>query len=151
SLYQIDRIQVAAGAVSEGISEQVHQVLDGYGDALKALYQGYHILDRNYTYDFHNELFLRNTILVPEYRKKGLEGVDNARRIAASTNEVYARLQASTPVHGPLASMLEEIRAYVDYNLERATLLEAMSGKFEQTPAGLQHAAHLYEGENKML
>ena len=30
-------------------------------------------------------------------------------------------------------------------------LLETMSGRFAQTPAGLQHAAHLYEGENKML
>jgi hypothetical protein len=26
-----------------------------------------------------------------------------------------------------------------------------MSGEFEKTPAGLQHAAHLYEGENKFL
>jgi hypothetical protein len=26
-----------------------------------------------------------------------------------------------------------------------------MSGEFERTPAGLQHAAHLYEGESKML
>jgi hypothetical protein len=26
-----------------------------------------------------------------------------------------------------------------------------MSGEFERTPAGLQHAAHLYEGESKAL
>jgi hypothetical protein len=26
-----------------------------------------------------------------------------------------------------------------------------MSGKFERTQAGLQHAAHLYEGESKAL
>jgi hypothetical protein len=51
----------------------------------------------------------------------------------------------------PLAALLDELRAYAAFNFDRAPLLERMSGEFERAPAGLQHAAHLYEGESKML
>ena len=30
-------------------------------------------------------------------------------------------------------------------------MLEELSGEFERTQAGLQHATHLYEGEGKVL
>ena len=43
------------------------------------------------------------------------------------------------------------MRGYVAYNFQRAPELERLSGEFERTPAGLQHAAHLYEGECKAL
>ena len=51
----------------------------------------------------------------------------------------------------PLRALLDDVRSYDPFNFDRAPLLEIMSGRFAQTPAGLQHAAHLYEGENKML
>ena len=42
---------------------QVEQALTGYARAFERLLAGYYILDRNYNYDFHNELFLRSTPL----------------------------------------------------------------------------------------
>ena len=47
--------------------------------------------------------------------------------------------------------LLDDVRGYVAFIFDRAPTLERMSGEFERTPAGLQHAAHLYEGENKFL
>ena len=150
ALYQLARVQIPDG-VPEGASASVQQTLAEYGDALKTLYQGYHILDRNYTYAFHNALFLRNTVLLPDFRKKGLEEIENARHMAASADQDFGRLHDANALHGPLGALLEEVHSYVAYNLARAGLLEQMSGNFERTEAGLQHAAHLYEGENKML
>ena len=46
---------------------------------------------------------------------------------------------------------VDDLRGYVAFIFDRAPTLERMSGEFERTPAGLQHAAHLYEGENKFL
>jgi hypothetical protein len=51
----------------------------------------------------------------------------------------------------PLKAFLEDVRAYVAYNFDRAATLERMSAEFEQTKAGLQHATHIYEGEGKYL
>ena len=51
----------------------------------------------------------------------------------------------------PLAALLDDVRAYVAFNFDRAPVLEQLSGTFARTPAGLQHAAHLYEGESKYL
>jgi hypothetical protein len=51
----------------------------------------------------------------------------------------------------PLRALLDDVQAYAKFAFERAALLERMSGEFERTPAGLQHATHLYEGEGKYL
>src|SRR6185295_11399005 len=40
----------------------------------------------------------------------------------------------------PLAALLDEVRAYVAFNFDRAPNLERLSAGFEKTPAGLQHA-----------
>jgi hypothetical protein len=40
---------------------------------------GYYILDRNYTWNFHNELLLRRTPLLPGYRSAGLRKIAEAR------------------------------------------------------------------------
>ena len=50
-----------------------------------------------------------------------------------------------------LAALLDDVRSYVAFNFDRGPLLEQMSGRFQETKAGLQHAAHLYEGEGKFL
>ena len=112
---------------------------------------GYHILDRNYTYDFHNELFLRYTPVIPEYRGVALETIEGARRLRADADITAAAARAALSDDDPLAALLDDVRAYVAFNFERAALLESMSADFERTKAGLQHAAHLYEGEGKVL
>jgi hypothetical protein len=50
-----------------------------------------------------------------------------------------------------LAVLLDDVRAYVAFTFDRAPVLERMSGEFEKTEAGLQHATHIYEGEGKVL
>ena len=48
-------------------------------------------------------------------------------------------------------ALLADIRAYVEFNLRRAAILESKTAEFEQTKAGLQHATHIYEGEAKVV
>jgi len=151
ALYQLARVQIPPAGTVDGVTQELQPVLNTYGEALKELYGGYHILDRSYTYAFHNALFLRSTPVLPDFREKALSAIANSRRKAAAASQELARLQQSSPLHGPLAALVEEVRSYVDYNLDRARVLETMSADFELTEAGLQHAAHLYEGENKML
>jgi len=132
-------------------AQSVREALTEYGKTFEQLLAGYHILDRNYTYDFHNHLFLRYTPLVANYRAAGLEKVEAAGRLRAVADARGAAARAQLAADDPLASLLEELRAYAAYNFDRAPLLERLSAGFEQTPAGLQHAAHLYEGECKEL
>ena len=129
----------------------VRDALTAYARTLERLLAGYHILDRNYTYDFHNELFLRNTLLVPDYRAVGLGIVEEARRLRADADARAAAARATLANDDPLAALLDDMREYVAFNFDRAPTLERMSGEFERTQAGLQHAAHLYEGESKFL
>jgi hypothetical protein len=118
---------------------------------METLLAGYHILDRNYTYHFHNELFLKNTPLVTNYRVVGLAKVEEARMLRDCADRQGAAVRATLGCDDPLAALLDELQAFAAYNFDRAPALERMSGEFERTPAGLQHAAHLYEGESKML
>lgn len=131
--------------------ESVHLAFAAYGATLERLLEGYHLLDRNYTYDFHNELFLRHTPLVANYRAVGLEKVAEARGLRARADELAARSRPSLGESDPLAALLDDVRGYVAFTLDRSPQLERMSGEFERTKAGLQHAAHLYEGEGKFL
>ncbi len=154
ALYEIARISIPAFDTklsSVQIPPELHSILDNYGEALKTLGSGYYILDRNYNYAFHNALFIRHTPLLPDFRRKGLELIEKARQLARQAD---ARLEAVRPAISaatPLMALVDEIHSYVDYNLKRAKLLEEMSAGFERTQAGLQHATHLYEGENKMM
>jgi hypothetical protein len=151
-LYPIHRLPVPALAPTAPKSpEAVHQALCGYAATLEKLLAGYHILDRNYTYHFHNELFLKQTPLITNYRAVGLAKVEEARKLREVADAQGAAVRATMSSDDPLVALLDELRAYAAYNFDRAPTLERMSGEFERTPAGLQHAAHLYEGESKML
>jgi hypothetical protein len=151
-LYQIRRLPLPDRAPAAPSSpEAVRQALTSYAAVFQTLLAGYHILDRNYTYHFHNELFLRDTPLISHYRAVGLAKVEEARKLRESADAQGAAVRATLANDDPLAALLDELRAYAAFNFDRAPLLERMSGEFERTPAGLQHAAHLYEGESKML
>jgi hypothetical protein len=71
--------------------------------------------------------------------------------IKGKADAAAATARASLADDNPLAALLDDVRAYVSFNVDRAAILQSMSGEFEQSPAGLQHAAHLYEGEGKLL
>src|SRR5262249_21767787 len=129
----------------------VGAALTAYAHVLDKLIAGYHILDRNYTYDFHNELFLRHTPLVANYRRAGLSLVEQARQFRSDADAKGLVARASLPDGNPLAALLDDVRAYVAFMFDRSPTLERLSAEFERTPAGLQHAAHLYEGEAKYL
>jgi hypothetical protein len=152
STYRLDRVAVPSRPpVPPDSPNDVREALTGYGHTLERMLAGYHILDRNYTYDFHNALFMRQTPLVPNYRVTGLHYVDEARELKASA-DAHAGAARATLVEGdPLRALLDDVSGYVAFNFDRAPVLEQMSAGFERTPAGLQHAAHLYEGESKFL
>jgi hypothetical protein len=152
SNYRLDRIAVPKRAPELPASpDAARQALTAYGHTLERMLAGYHILDRNYTYDFHNELFLRHTPLVPNYRQAGLQLVDEARQLRVDADAKALAARAAFRDDDALAALLDDVRAYVAFNFDRAPLLERLSADFEKTPAGLQHAAHLYEGESKFL
>jgi hypothetical protein len=150
--YRLDRIPVPGRAPSLPASpDPVRGALTAYAHTLERLLAGYHILDRNYTYDFHNELFLRNTVLVPDYRAAGLGIVAEARRLRADADARATAARATLADDDPLAALLDDMRDYVAFNFDRSPTLERLSGEFARTKAGLQHSAHLYEGESKFL
>ena len=151
-LYPIHRLPAPTRAPSEPKSpEAARQALSSYAATLQTLLAGYHVLDRNYTYHFHNELFLKHTPLITNYRAVGLAKVEEARKLREIADAQADAVRATLAPSDSLAELLDELRAYAAYNFDRAPTLERMSGEFERTPAGLQHAAHLYEGESKML
>jgi hypothetical protein len=150
--FPLDRIKVPSGPPkAPSAPARVREAFTAYGHTLERLLAGYHILDRNYTYDFHNELFLRHTPLVPNYRAVALQQIAEASQRRAAADLQAAAARATLSDDDPLAAALDDVRAYVAFNFERAALLERMSAEFERTKAGLQHAAHLYEGEGKVL
>ena len=123
--------------------------LTTYADALQKMLDGYYILDRNYNYHFHNELFVRNTPLLPHYRASGLALIDEARRLRTAADAAADRVALAEG--NPLRVLLLDVRGYTAFNFDRAATLERMSAQFETTKAGLQHATHIYEGEGKYL
>jgi hypothetical protein len=150
--FQLDRIAVpVAAVVSPPDPGAIDRALAGHATALEELLAGYYILDRNYNYDFHNRLFLRSTPLAPDYRAAGLRRVERAGQLGAEADAAYRAVRGSVGDVDPIAALMDDVRAYAAYAIARAPVLERMSTGFEQTPAGLQHATHIYEGEGKML
>jgi hypothetical protein len=150
--FHLDRVQVpATPPAAPSNPEAVRTALTTYAQAFQRLLDGYYILDRNYNYNFHNELFLRSTPLLADYRTVGLSKVREAAAIRSQADDAAATVRASTPATDPLVALLDDLTAYAAFNFQRAALLERMSGEFAQTKAGLQHATHLYEGEGKVL
>lgn len=148
--YTLDAIAVPAGApapLEDPDAAALTAQLDLYGRALEQLVDGYYVAERNYTYDFHNELFVRSWPVLPDYRRVALAKIADARATAAE-----ADARPTTRRDGdPLQAWVDEVRAYVAFNVARAAVLERLSGEFERTQAGLQHAAHIYEGEGKLV
>jgi hypothetical protein len=150
--FRLDAVAVPAGPVAAPLNASAAKgVLTGYARAFDRLVSGYYVLDRNYNYDFHNRLFLRSTPLLPDYRRVGLIRVHEAEAIRLSADAAATGLRPAMPDGDPLAALIDDVRAYAAFTFGRAPVLERMSGEFEQTEAGLQHATHLYEGEGKVV
>ena len=150
--YPLERVPVPARTPAmPSAPEPIRSALVAYARALDQIMAGYHIVDRNYTYDFHNYLFMRHTPLLPNYRAVALHKVEEARLQRAAADAEAAIARPTLESDDPLGALLDDLRGYVAFIFDRAPTLERMSGEFERTPSGLQHAAHLYEGENKFL
>lgn len=150
--FRVDRIPLPTGPVSvPSQPETVGDALVASARTLEQLLAGYHILERNYTWDYHNELFIRQQLLVPNYRATGLQLVAEARTLRTDADAKIVRARESVADTDPLAGLLDDLKAYLAFQFDRAPVLETMSAGFQQTRAGLQHAAHLYEGEAKYV
>jgi hypothetical protein len=150
--YPLDRVPVPSRAAAmPAAADAVQAALVAYARALEQIMAGYHIVDRNYTYDFHNYLFMRYTPLLANYRAVALQQVADASRLRGAADAQAKSARATLAADDPLAALLDDVHGYVAFIFDRAPTLERMSAEFERTPAGLQHAAHLYEGENKFL
>jgi hypothetical protein len=159
--YYMDPSQPGAGFVAaaaipngpiawpKGANSPLELALQGYGLTLERMLDGYYMLDRNYNYHFHNELFLRSTTLVPFYREFGLSSIEEARMMRKRADGLADQVVLAPS--DPLRALLSDVRAFVAFNFERAATLERMSAEFQKTKAGLQHATHIYEGEGKYL
>ena len=152
--YKLEAIKIPAppaAAPAGDVAADTARLLGGYADALQELANGYYILDRNYTHHFHNVLFARSWPILPNFRAVALEKIADARIHAAAVAAGSARVHAELADSPALAALVDEVEAFLKFNFERAALLETMSAKFIETNDGLQHAAHLYEGEGKLL
>ena len=150
--YRLDRIAVPANPPSApSDADVVRAALTGYARALQRLLDGIYILDRNYNYHFHNELFLRSTPLLADYRRAGLAMIREGEAMRSQADENAAQIRPALASADPLGALLDDMAAYTAFSFERAALLEKMTAEFERTKAGLQHATHIYEGEGKVL
>ncbi len=150
--YSLDRVPVPSKAPAAPASpDEARAALTGYARTLETLLAGYHVLDRNYTYDFHNELFLRHTPLVANYRRVGLGMIMDARRMKAEADRHADAARAALASDDPLRALLDDVSGYIESDFTRERGTEGMTAEFEKTKAGLQHAAHFYEGEGKYL
>lgn len=99
----------------------------------------------------HNELFMQHTPLLVNYRATALATIREAETMQADVEVLATTARHTLGAGNPLAALLDDVRAFAAFNFERAARLEAMSAEFERPAAGLQHAAHLYEGEGKLV
>ena len=77
--YRLDRIGIPPGPARLPASRDLLEpAFTGYGRTLRRMLDGYYILDRNYTWDFHNALFLRRTPLLAGYRAAGMQKIAEA-------------------------------------------------------------------------
>jgi hypothetical protein len=150
--FRLDRIPVPSGLPAPPSDPQaVRDALRSYGQAFERLLAGYYVLDRNYNYHFHNELFVRSTPLLANYRTVGLARIAEAEALRGEADRRAAVARAGVSSDDPLAALMDDVAAYAAFTFDRAPVLERMSAEFERTRAGLQHATHLYEGEGKVV
>ena len=151
--YKIDAIAVpplTSGPSGEA-SIDAGRLLRGYAEVLQELTDGYYILDRNYTWHFHNVLFARSWPILPNFRAVALDKIAAARAHASTLAASSARVHAQLAESPAILALVDEMEAFLKFNFDRAALLETMSAKFIETNDGLQHAAHIYEGEGKLV
>ncbi len=150
--YPMDRIAVPPGdPVAPADPAALEAALTATARAFDGLAASYNVLGRNYTWDFHNELFVRHDPLLPDYRAAGTGGAREAVAAWEAVRPALSAARARVPPDGPVAAFLDDVAAFADFNARRTPTLEHMSLSFQRTRAGLQHAAHLYEGEAKYL
>lgn len=150
--YSMSRIVISGQTVSIPIhAGSVKSALEFYSAFLEQLLSGLSVLDRNYTWDYHNHLFLKNTPLIPQYRKVGLDRIAEARALWDKGSAAAVAARNTLSEGDPLRALLDELQAFSAYHLARTPQMETLSLGYEKTQAGLQHAAHLYEGECKEL
>ncbi|TAK17226.1 MAG: hypothetical protein EPO35_03505 [Acidobacteria bacterium] len=152
--YKLDAIKIPTApdaAPAGAAADDASQLLGGYADALQELANGYYILDRNYTHHFHNVLFARSWPILPNFRAVALSRIADARRHATAVGASSERVHAELAQSPGLVALIDEMEAFLKFNFERAALLETLSAKFIETNDGLQHAAHIYEGEGKLV
>jgi hypothetical protein len=152
--YKIDAIKIPAGtgaALAPDVAEDTARLLGGYADALQELANGYYILDRNYTHHFHNVLFARAWPILPNFRAVALARIADARTHADAAGAASARVHGELSSSPAMLALVDETEAFLKFNFARAALLETLSAKFIETNDGLQHAAHIYEGEGKLV
>lgn len=152
SRFNLDRVPVPTGAPSmPAAPEAMTAAFSAYGRGFERLLGGYYVLDRNYNYHFHNELFLQRTPLLPNYRAVGLRLIDEGRQARAGADRHALEARAAVGAADPLGALLDDVQAYAAFSFDRAATIERMSAGFERTKNGLQHATHIYEGEGKFL
>ncbi len=151
--YPMSAVPVPRGAapLPATVAADVRGVLAEYGAVLEELLAAYYVMDRNYNYWFHNELFLRHTPVQAGFREASLARIAAARERATAADKRLDRLRGDLPSGHLMRAFADEAAAYVHFNLRRAAILERMTAGFQQTKAGLQHATHLYEGEGKAI
>lgn len=136
---------------SPAVYAEIREVLTGYSESIQGLFDAYYILDRNYNYWFHNELFLRNTPVMADFRAKALAKIAEMKQLAWATTAHLEAIDPMLPTDRGVSAFLHEIRRFVEYNFQRAEELAELTAEFQRTKAGLQHATHSYEGEAKVL
>ncbi len=152
--YKIDAIKIPAAPITApagAAADDVTRLLGGYAEALQELTAGYYIVDRNYTWHFHNVLFARSWPILPNFREVALDKIKDARIHADAVGASGARIRAELANSPGLVALIDEMEALLKFNFDRAALLERLTAEFTRTNDGLQHAAHIYEGEGKLL
>ena len=150
--FNLADIAVPGGNVTAPANaDEIRTALSTYADSLQKLIDGYYVLDRNYNYHFHNELFLQATPLLADYRTVGLTTIRVGAALRTEADAAAATARPALSSRDPLAALLDDVRGYVAFSFNRAATIERMSAEFEKTKAGLQHATHIYEGEGKYL
>ncbi len=152
--YKIDAITIPPAPItapSGAAVDDAARLLGGYAEALQELTGGYYIVDRNYTWHFHNVLFARSWPVLPNFREVALGKIADARIHAAAVGAASARVRAALPDSPAIVALIDEMEAMLKFNFDRAALLERLTAEFTRTNDGLQHAAHIYEGEGKLV
>lgn len=150
--YDLTAVAVPTGGSADaGPHDELKHALLLYAASLQKLLDGYYILDRNYNYHFHNELFMRSDPLLTDYRRAGLARIAEGKALEQQARAAADRVATQLDASDPRKAMLDDVRGYAAFSFERAATLERMSAGFETTKAGLQHATHIYEGEGKYL